>query len=788
MLSPHARNSAWRFAPRAALWLGVPVAITLLAWQALNLDPAPGLDSSWGLGLEMGLNRGVHFGSQLTFTYGPLGFLSVTQLWYGGLATVSFIYQLLIRLGLAAALFFSARRSFGSVGAFVLAVVVAGIGEGGIPETVIIVIVSGWAITSDRAVRDQQLICAGLGAFAAFQLLHKASIGAELIAMAVVVAVSLRGSRLRNGAAGAISFLVALLLCWLALGQPLGALPEFIVHSGQITLGYASAMGVDQPGGGWAYTAAFLGLASGIWAAFTMTEVRPGRERYGLLTLWVVFWFFTFKEGFVRQDQAHVIWCFQTVLAGMFAFRWRRGMRWAGLFSICALAAFALAEQQTSLTDSFDPTRNVSDAVNDLRTIASAHKTAVVMDRGRVTVRTADPLDPASHRLLIGHTVGIFPSELGYIWGYRLNWDPFPVMQAYSAYTSALDRMDADFLTSTRAPQRILVNNKPEIDGRLVWFDAPQTSRTMLCHYRPLRATAATMVLALIDYRCAASMSLGTVRADWAEPVPVPAPPTSHSLVFVRISGVGVGGLESLESLFYKPAERYLVVNGVRAWRLVAGTAGDGLPLRAAAGVDFPPPFNISPQAKMIAVTKRGQAPTGGKPITYNFYTETRFALKGRLQQPLVGDDPFVDVGEDLLPCTRWPPLGQLVQPGAVGDVHRDVAGAGGRDRFDRAPFPGDLLAQRGRLEQREAAVAAAADVRDYTVPPIWCGELLVDQVDEVLDVQQVANLLSGPVVADVRQRPAEVVGKQPVREHALVDASHLPGAGDHAAAVDDGP
>ena len=120
MLSRYAGNSALRFASRAGLWLGVPLAITLLAWQAVNFYPAPGLDNSWAVGLEMGLNRGVNFGSQLTFTYGPLAFLSTTQLWYSGLATVAFVYQLLIRLVLAAALFFSARKSFGSAGAFVL--------------------------------------------------------------------------------------------------------------------------------------------------------------------------------------------------------------------------------------------------------------------------------------------------------------------------------------------------------------------------------------------------------------------------------------------------------------------------------------------------------------------------------------------------------------------------------------------------------------------------------------------------------------------------------------------
>ena len=63
--------------------------------------------------------------------------------------------------------------------------------------------------------------------------------------------------------------------------------------------------------------------------------------------------------------------------------------------------------------------------------------------------------------------------------------------------------------------------------------------------------------------------------------------------------------------------------------------------------------------------------------------------------------------------------------------------------------------------------------------------QLALDQVDQVLDVEQVADLLALAAEADVGERVAEVVGEHPVGEDALVDLAHLPGAGDHAAAVD---
>ena len=113
------------------------------------------------------------------------------------------------------------------------------------------------------------------------------------------------------------------------------------------------------------------------------------------------------------------------------------------------------------------------------------------------------------------------------------------------------------------------------------------------------------------------------------------------------------------------------------------------------------------------------------------------------------------------------------------------VAGPRLRDRLDRHLVAGQLAADLGRLQQREAALAAAADVDGAPVPGPLVEQLALDQVDQVLDVQQVAHLLAPAAEADVAERVAEVVGEHPVGEDALVDLAHLPGAGDHAAAVD---
>ena len=109
---------------------------------------------------------------------------------------------------------------------------------------------------------------------------------------------------------------------------------------------------------------------------------------------------------------------------------------------------------------------------------------------------TGDALPPATLALLEGHSVAVEPVENSIVYAYpQLHWDPEPVLQSYSAYTSYLDRLDAAFLASTRAPQRILYQPWVVIDGRDAFFDPPSTVESMYCHYFQVPAPGPALVL-----------------------------------------------------------------------------------------------------------------------------------------------------------------------------------------------------------------------------------------------------------------------------------------------------
>ena len=64
----------WANRVPAPVWGGLIVA--LLGWRVGFETPGPGVDASWNAGLAMAVEQGLHFGRDVVFTYGPLGFLS----------------------------------------------------------------------------------------------------------------------------------------------------------------------------------------------------------------------------------------------------------------------------------------------------------------------------------------------------------------------------------------------------------------------------------------------------------------------------------------------------------------------------------------------------------------------------------------------------------------------------------------------------------------------------------------------------------------------------------------
>jgi hypothetical protein len=84
----------------------------------------------------------------------------------------------------------------------------------------------------------------------------------------------------------------------------------------------------------------------------------------------------------------------------------------------------------------------------------------------------------------------------------------------------------------------------------------------------------------------------------------VPAPPDGKSMVLARIDGIGVSGLERVRALAYRALTRHAVLDGNRRFRLVPGTAADGLIMSVPPAADFPDPLGLDQGARMLAVLR----------------------------------------------------------------------------------------------------------------------------------------------------------------------------------------
>jgi hypothetical protein len=590
--------------------------VFFFGWRVVNLSPGPGLDNGWSAALSMSVRFGVTFGNHIVFTYGPLGFLDVNQLWYGDTGQLAFAYLILVRIAAAVAIYAGARRSYGRIAGFLIAVVALALGEDLVNVTFLIAAV--WVIQIQPSMRMRFLVIGLAGAIAAFELLIKISTGGELALMVVVLTLALEGSWLRHAAVAILSFAVVLVASWALAGQDLGALPAYVHNSIRIVSGYSSAMSVDEASIGWEYTGALFAFLFGLGAAWYATVSEPRRRRIGVLAMWTVFVFFEFKEGFQRHDTAHGGIYFSAVLAGFVAFRFRGGRRLIGVGLLGALATFTLAAHTLSASSVVDPFGNLDSAFAQFKEVFSARERRRIMLEGQASIFAGTRLDSETLDLLRGKTVHVAPYETTLVWAYGFHWRPIPVFQSYSAYTTGLDQLDANTVNSSEAPQRMLLYAGPGVDGRFQPFDEPLTERSILCRYQELSVDGGWDVLGVGPNRCGQPVFMSMVKAAWGQQVSVPAPPNDQTLVIARVSGVQVGGLERLRSALYKARVRLISLDGV-SHRLVPETAADGLVLRASPGVDFAPPFEVAPNATSIAVTLEGSQP-GGDPITYAFY------------------------------------------------------------------------------------------------------------------------------------------------------------------------
>ena len=596
MTGPHTASPAavvpgprWTTAVRAPSWWRWPAALALglFTFPVLPLVPAPGLDASWQAGLALAQEQGLHYGRDIVFTYGPLGFLTASPLFVVWSGIVAVAFALLLQVVLCRTLL-HVLRDLPVLGAIVVTYVIAMVVPPGTQAEVglAIVLALTLSILADNEQRAPRWLPVAGGIAAAVLVLIKSDTGVlALVLIGIAVGVS-SPRRLRKLTELSGSFAVAFLALWLVTGNRLGDIVPWLRLSGQFVAGYTGGMALDDPSRHHEVVQAGLLLLVTAALIWRVAAGAPRARQVALTLVWAISAFAMLKEGFVRHDGHSAIFFFAAAVAGAALARGEivrvAGAGVAVVASIWALAAFGI--QASAL---FQYTDRLDGTTSELKFLVDGTERSATLAKTRTMMQNNFHLPPGVLRDLRSHTVDVQPSETTAVWTLGLHWRPEPVFQSYAALTPELDRLNADFLASPRAPERVLrVYPLLSVDGRNPVFDAPTAFLSLVCNYRETYANGAVELLAHATNRCGTPRPLGSVVVQAGQVVHVPRA-GSHELVYARI-GIPQPLVDRLRELLWKPAHIPAIVLDGTSYRLVAANASGPLLMRMPPPAGFP--------------------------------------------------------------------------------------------------------------------------------------------------------------------------------------------------------
>jgi hypothetical protein len=566
-----------------AVWPLVAVPLLVwLTWPIADVAPVIGLDGSWQAALHLAADRGVQFGPDLDFTYGPLGFLTVPRFYVGWTAVLGLLWNLLLQVGLVASVIYAARRTLTplvAVGAaYVLALLLYDRAEA---PSVVVFIWCCLAVEGRLGPRMARVVVPLGGVVIGLLTLVKLNVALGCLILGLIAAPFAPPRGWRSVGLFLGTFLAAAAAAWAATGNSFANVGLWVERSAQIIAGYSQALDLEDPSRGWEYAA--FGVMTGLVFALLLWHARTlGRLRgAALMALFLVLAFLYWKHGFVRHAE-HAVMTFAILAAVPVAIAWKGWTRVAAVALIGVGLGITFRSLGVPAGTVLDPTTGAGRFADQASLVVDGGERSQLVRNGRANGRRLLALDEGTVADLRGRTVAVWPHETSAIWAYGLTWDPLPIFQGYQAYTKALDQANIERIASADAPERILLHSGQNtyLDNHAGPWEAPGTVVAILCNYRQVRVQAQWRVLAKVPDRCGAPRRLRSFEARAGEEIPVPkARPGEMVVLRVHLDQTP---LQRLRTLLYKPgAGPGLAVDGGAPFRILLASAGAGEPLQA---------------------------------------------------------------------------------------------------------------------------------------------------------------------------------------------------------------
>lgn len=462
---------------------------TALSWSFHPLPIGPhGIDAGWQWIVNVAAEKGWAWGSELVFTYGPLGWLIAPQdvgihLFLAAVFTLALqatILWILLRRLFAAAenpallsgasvFFFSLLWLFGTA-------------VGRRPEGTIVLVMLLLCLDALDAGCSSSAAMAGF--LTSLCLLIKASLGVSCLALAgLAFLVALRRKEWRLVGFGGVAALLNLMILLPVIFEGRPAFIEWVSRSLEVIGGYSTAGSILGPK--WALLGSLLLLLLFL-ISLGILSLRQQQFRLVALLLLIPL-LISFRLAFVRQDGHQFLYL--PVLISCVGFLALRGGVGMGLGCTgAAVGAVLMASGAGALP--FSPAqapavvvRNVMKAVSWKWALHPGRNRRKLLAQSRENLR-ALKIDPGWSRRIreSGETVSVIPWEALYAPANALPLQPLRCTQLYSGYTAKLDQWTAAAFEGEGAPGWVLDDFAP-VGKRRALLDTPATWRMIWENY-----------------------------------------------------------------------------------------------------------------------------------------------------------------------------------------------------------------------------------------------------------------------------------------------------------------
>ena len=519
------------------------------------LMPEPGLDNSWRLGMNEAISSDFNIGKDIVFTFGP--YASVYTKYYN--PDTDFIMMW-------SSLYFSLSYAFAVCFVFRKHSVVQ------IP--VFMVILIGCLSQADAVYIFYPLVV-----FFAFLGFNSKNLGnsqtTQTIATSIILLFPFGLLPLIKGSmaviCGGMGFILLLLflvrknkellltmiivgfvspaLFWIAAGQNIQLLPNYLINMAPITLGYTEGMSLTGPIQE-VLTFILTGATLMIIAFFSFK--RPMPEKVLILIALAFFLFIILKASFVRHDTHAEHSADSLLMIGVLLFAFTDGRLKRIPISLFAIpislfgyifivSGYRGVSPQSISTNFVDTFKSGYNGLNH-RLLGNHHF------QKQFDTRMEEFKAEGNFPLLKG-TSDIYNFHQYLLIGSENKWNPRPIFQSYSAYTPKLLEMNKQHLMGEAGPDNVFFKVQ-SIDRRLPSLEDSTSWSVLLTQFEPAYRRGDYLILQ--KHRNAPNGKLNliySVSSKVGAKIPIPE---SSKLVFAKIK-MEKSLTGKISGLLYKP-------------------------------------------------------------------------------------------------------------------------------------------------------------------------------------------------------------------------------------------